>query len=459
MRTALRPDILVVVLDAARADRIGCHGRESARTPVLDRMAGGGLHYTEAIASSCWTLESVASLLTGHYPADHGAHFGSPFLSPRLDTLPAWFQRRGYRTIGVSANSAFVGQHTGLNRGFHRFEELAPEIVQPGDTLGGVSGVLPLKDSAGPVAAAAEQLLRPALTAPEPFFLYLHFVDTHLPYFPPDHHARPFLDRIGARTEELLKVNQDAAALFGGRARMDQRGFEILGALYDGALSWMDTALGRVLDQIGASGRLHGMLSVVTSDHGEHLGEQGMMDHAFSLSDTLVHVPLLVTWPGVIQPNTVVREQVQPLDLFPSLVDHLAGRKEADRQFPDRRGLLPGGSVPPGRPWALAQYTEPVNAALKKRFPGESVPGQALSMVRGEGWKLVLAGDGTSRLYSLKDDPEELNDRSVDHPEMLNALRRQLPQRMMPRYMADQGGPGSVIDPDLAARLASLGYL
>lgn len=459
MGSAPRPDILLVVLDAARADRIGCYGRHRALTPVLDRMAGEGLRFDQAIASSCWTLESVASLLTGLYPADHGAHFGSLRLSDRLETLPAWLQRQGYRTIGVSANSAFVGRHTGLHQGFHRLEELAPEIVQPGGVLGGASGVLPLKDSAGRVAAAAGQLLHQALAAPEPYFLYLHFVDTHLPYYPPDRHARPFLDAINARDDELPLVSQDAAALFGGREQIDRRGFEILGALYDGALSWMDEALGRVVDLIAGAGRLHGLLSVVTADHGEHLGEQGMMDHAFSLSDTLVRVPLLTSWPGVIERNVVVPEQVQPLDLFPALVEQLAGPDEAGRRFPERRGLFPGGPAPFGRPWALAQYTEPVNAALKKRFPGEAVPGQSLAMVRGEGWKLVLAGDGTTRLYCLEDDPQELTDLSDGQPERLEALRLRLPQRMMPRRGEDREGSPALADPELVERLTSLGYL
>ncbi len=454
-----RPDILLVVLDAARADRIGCYGWRRAVTPVLDRLAGEGLRYDQAIASSCWTLESVASLFTGLYPVDHGAHFGSLRLSGDLETLPAWLQRMGYRTIGVSANSAFVGRHTGLHQGFHHLAEVAPEIVPAAEALGGAAGVLPLKDSAGRVAATAEQLLGQVFDSPEPFFLYLHFVDTHLPYYPPQRYAQPFLDGIGAEANELLQTSQDAAAMFGGRMQVRRRDFEILGALYDGALSWMDAALGRVLDFIAGSGRLHGLLSVVTADHGEHLGEQGMMDHAFSLSDTLVRVPLLVNWPGVLERNVVLRDQVQPLDLYPSLVERLAGPQEADRRFPARRGLLPGDAAPFGRPWALAQYTEPVNAALKKRFPGEAVPGQSLSMVRGEGWKLVLAGDGSSRLYCLGLDPGELTDSGPANPERLEALRRRLPDRMTPR-VADAGSAVSdTADPDLLERLASLGYL
>ncbi len=460
MGTAPRPDILLVVLDAARADRLGCYGRGGAVTPSLDRLAAGGLRFQQAIATSCWTLESVASLFTGLYPADHGAHFGAPRLSEDLDTLPVWLQRMGYRTLGVSANSAFVGRHTGLHRGFHRLEEVAPQVVPAGAQAGGAAGVLPLKDSAGMVAAAAEQLLRRAFRSTEPFFLYLHFVDTHLPYFPPERYARPFLRRIGATDGELRGVSQDAAALFGGRMQVDRRGFEILGALYDGALSWMDAALGRVLELVAGSGRPHGQLSVVTSDHGEHLGEQGMMDHAFSLSDTLVRVPLLVNWPGVLESGAVVGDQFQPLDLFPSLVERLEGPHQALRRFPERRGLLPGDAVPPGRPWALAQYTEPVNAALRRRYPGEAVPGQALAMVRGGGWKLVLAGDGTSRLHCLEDDPQELTDLSRENPRRLEELRRKLPSRMLPRpTVAGEASAPHTADPELEARLASLGYL
>ncbi len=454
-----RPDILLVVLDAARADRFGCYGRQRAITPVLDRLAGEGLRYDQAIATSCWTLESVASLLTGHYPADHGAHFGSLQLDTRLETLPGWLRQLGYHTLGVSGNSAFIGSHTGMQRGFHHLEEVPPEVVPAGTVLGGAGGVLPLKDSAGRVAGAAGKLLRPALAAKEPLFLYLHFVDTHLPYYPPERHARPFLQRLGATVEELPLVNQDAAALFGGRVTMDRRGFCLLRALYDGALSWMDEALGRVLDQFTAAGRLNGLLTVVTADHGEHLGEQGLMDHAFSLSDALVRVPLLVRWPGVLEGGGVIREQVQLLDLFPSLVERLEGAEQAGHRFPQRAELLPGGMQPVGRQWALAQYSEPVNAAFHRRFPGEPVPGQSLSMVRGQGWKLVLGGDGSFRLHDLGRDPEELTDCSELMPKQVAALRRRLPERMQPRTAGGDGGGGVTADQDLVDRLTSLGYL
>lgn len=458
MGTGPRPDILYVVLDAARADRAGCYGHAPASTPTLDRLAGAGLRFDQAIATSCWTLESVASLLTGRYPADHEAHFGTMKLAAGLGTIPSWLQRLGYRTMAVSGNSAFVGRHTGLDRGVGVFEEVAPEVVPPEKTLGGAGGVLPLKDSAGRVAAAAERLLQRALPSPEPIFLYVHFVDTHLPYYPPERFAEPFLRRIGATAEELLRVSQDAAAHFAGRRQGDDRGFEILTALYDGAYSWMDHQLGRVIDAFAESGRGRERLTVVTADHGEHLGEGGMMDHAFSLSDTLVRVPLLVNWPGVLPAGSVVDHQVQPLDLFPSLLGRLEGASAAERHFPGRCGILPGDPGPRGRCWALAQYTEPVNAALRRRYPGEPVPGQSLSMVRGEGWKLVLGGDGSARLYRLDEDPGERRDVAHDHPRELERLRAQLPHRMAPRTPGGGGAlpPG---DPELLERLAALGYL
>jgi len=449
MEASPRPDILLAVLDAARADRIGCYGRADAATPVLDSLARSGVRHDQAIATSCWTLESVASLLTGLYPADHGAHFGTLRLPDHHPTLPERLRALGYRTLGVSANSAFVGAHTGLNRGFHRLEEVPPEML-PGD-------ILPLKDSAGRVAEAAEMLLRPVLGGPEPIFLYLHLVDTHLPYCPPIHHARPFLERIGAGSGEPGQLSQDAAALFGGRMTMDDRGFEILGALYEGALGWMDETLGRVLDLLRGARRPCGLLTVATADHGEHLGEGGMMDHAFSLSDILVRVPLIISWPDVLPAGVSVEEQVQPLDLFSTIVERLEGPGAADRLLPHRRGLLPGDSAPFGRPEALAQYTEPVNAALKRRYPGEAVPGQSLAMVRAGGWKLVLAGDGSARLFNLADDPGELKDLGGLNPERAAQLRACLPQRMLPRPDTDErAGPA---DPELVRRLALLGYL
>jgi len=453
-----RPDILYVVLDAARPDRAGCYGHGPAATPSLDRLAEDGLRYDQAIATSCWTLESVASLLTGRYPADHQAHFGTMRLSEGLDTLPSWLRRLGYRTLAVSGNSAFVGRHTGLHRGFRVFEDVAPEVVPAAEAIGGAGGVLPLKDSAGRVADAAERLLRLALPSPDPIFLYLHFVDTHLPYCPPQGHAEPFLRRIGATPDELLRVSQDAAAHFAGRLKGDERSFQILRALYDGAWSWMDHQLGRVIEVFGESGRLRDRFTVVTADHGEHLGEGGLMDHAFSLSDVLVRVPLVVNWPGTLPASTVVTHQVQPLDLFPSLVERLEGPEAADRLFPGRCGILPGDRCPMGREWALAQYTEPVNAALRRRYPGEPVPGQSLSMVRGEGWKLVLGGDGSARLHRLADDPGETRDVARLHPGQLDRLRLRLPGPMAPRPRGRSGSPVPW-DPELAARLAALGYL
>jgi arylsulfatase A-like enzyme len=344
-----RPNVILVVLDTVRADRISGLGYGRETTPNLDAFLDAATTFTDAVAHGPWSVPSHASLLTGEYPSEHGATITAPILT-HGPTLPELLSAAGYGTYGFSANE-YVRPATGFARGFDEFHTPGPtEPAALADLLApvvhritGTAGVRRPIDraldllrerealSTDPRQPADDGLLETVTDvvgrAEDPFFLFANLIDAHLPRSPDPGHVDSFVD---ADLAETPVVTNERAKTLGG-AEMDERGFRKLSQLYDADLRTMDDRFGALLDRLRAAGVLSDSLVVVVSDHGEHLGEFGLVGHQFSVFDSAVSVPLAVRFPGG-GPETV-DDQVETRRVFHTVLDETGVRSCGDRSL------------------------------------------------------------------------------------------------------------------------------
>jgi len=397
-----KPDILLLVLDTQRGDRLSSYGASRPTTPVLDSLASRGLRHAASFAPSSWTLPSHATMFTGRRQSEHRAGImRRPYLDDRFPTVAELLAAAGYTTGGFVANTFWCGRHTGLARGFHRYRDLYGNV---GDALARtVLGrhlayrVLPrfgMTDLPGRKSAAdvnAEFLSWLDLAGSRPFFAFLNYLDVHAPYRAPVPFDGMFSGEPRGR-ESAAAI--DIGALDSGDELPDTGAVRRAVDRYDEALRYLDTQIGVLLAELDRRGRLANTLVIVTSDHGESFGEHRMLNHGHSLYRDQIHVPLILFWQDRIEPG--VEERPVGLERIPATVAEAAGLSS---------GTFPGTSL-----LASAGNDQPVLSELARRWPeASSWPSSRASwasVVQGR-WHYLMPDSGSGELYDYVADPEE----------------------------------------------------
>jgi arylsulfatase A-like enzyme len=379
---ARHPSVLVLLVDALRADALGIHGASPSPSPVLDALAARGLVFETAIAQASWTLPSVATLFTGLHPRTHGVArpgvgTGAAVLPAGVPTLAERASHAGVTTVGVSA-SMLVSPATQLARGFESFFRVPWRREAPH------------AGSAARVNARFLRWLRP--NRRHRFFAYLHYMEPHEPYVPPAGYRVPVPAgvRPAVAAGDALGVARavDAPPLAAAELRHLRR-------LYAAEVRAWDAALGELLAGLDRLGVRDSTVVVVTADHGEELADHGGLLHGMTLYDEVLHVPLVIVGPGV--PAGRVPELVQGIDGHPTIAALLG--------LP-RWPALPGVNLLAERPSGRRALVE-IGGAL-----GDGGPARPLSALRGHDWKLIHdPGLDRFELYDLVHDPAERDDR------------------------------------------------
>jgi choline-sulfatase len=390
------PNLLLVTIDTLRADRLHAYGYTAIETPATDRLARAGVLVQDATVQAPQTRPSHASILTGRWPFEHGIRDNfSPPLDPRHPTLATALRARGYAT-GAFIGSVVLAQ-AGLDRGFQTYD--AP-------FAGAQRAARDEERPAAAVVGAALAWLKPH--AQGAFFAWVHLYDPHYPYEPPE----PFAHRYAAHP-------------------------------YDGEVAYADAQLGRLLDFLDASGLASRTLVVVTSDHGEGLGEHGEDEHMLFVYDSTLHVPLLLFWPGVLPAGAKLPGQFRSVDLMPTVLDLLGAPAPAGGGGSSRAAALRSGArLGPSESYAESLY-------------GSIHFGTApLVALRAEGFKLIDAP--RPELYDLREDPGETHNLFEQRATVAERMRERLrsyqavPSRVAPAVSADAG---------TLERMAALGYV
>lgn len=501
--TPTRPNIIVLLIDTLRADHLSCYGYERATSPCIDRIAEGGVVFDNAISAAPWTPPSHASLFTGTYPSRHGVDRSHLILRGDVEPLPDILRRHGYRTYGVSSNY-WLSRETRFNRGFDRFvqswqlvqtgggngplerqnrkQTLGLETLADADNHGGwlhtcgttVNNLYErttrtLKrslhrydDGAWRVNSIVQGWMREWKRLGAPFFAFVHYLEPHLRYAPPGRYRHQHLPR-GVDDRRIATVNQDPWRYLTGRAQMDAEDFAILRGLYDGEISYVDQRVGQLHAALKDQGLLDNTLLIITSDHGENLGDHRLMDHVYSLHDTLLHVPLIVGGLAEFPAGQRVAEQVQTPDIFPTILT-LAGINEEEtwRQV-QTPPLFPRDVRGQSERTAIAEYLEPQPPVgiLRKRYP-EFDPSRfdrTLRTVRADGYKYVWASDGKDELYKVASDSGEERNLIDAEPEVAARLRKSLDEWLASFTPVHASDEELELDAAMRHRLEDLGYL
>ncbi len=457
-RTRPRPNILWVVWDTVRADHMSLYGYAKQTTPKLDAWAKGARVYTDCRSAAGYTTASHASMFTGLMPGEHGTHNDREYLEDCHETVAELLKGAGYQTYAYSANPN-VAHRTNLAQGFeiieHPWDEallgeagaLVANKLPEGDT----STELPEKFATGAVGRSdvkASGVLQERRLAnwlqrrdkARPWLAFLNYMEAHRPYIPPRRYREQVM--TPEQVEASYRVDRSKLPIweytFGLRDYAPEE-LAVIAGTYDATLLELDDLFAGLLKRLEALGELDNTVIIVTSDHGELLGEHHMLDHQYSLHEPLVQVPLVVHYPPVFAAG---RENapVMSLDLYATILE-LASVKAP-----------PGGtwSIPLQRPQAgrtrLAedrgtfQFGIDTVKAAHPHFDATPWRRDLASFVKGP-TKFIWGADGRHELYELSSDPRETQNLATSQQDRAADMARQMETvRAMLRLRCDPSG-------------------
>jgi len=417
-----KPNVLLIINDSARLDRCSCYGYGPPTTPVLDEVAAEGVRFERCYSESTWTVPVMFTLLTGLAPREHrGEELRR--LAEGLPSLPELLKRAGYSTFAGSANP-FFGPKCHVTRGFDEFYRPARAIRITKPFVKYIAQRLGWTDNGG--AVVTKRFCRALPSLKPPWFAVLWYFDAHSPYAG----KQPFIDRFATKPLSLGERNGLLKRLrrppeLGATA--SEEDIPHLSDLFDAAMAYEDMLIGRVREALVHSGAWNDTLTVITADHGEMLGEGGLMGHGrpVGMHEPLVHVPLVARGPDV-EAGTVSDSLVQMADIAQTIARAAGVAHELPPTAAERLDLREAATGP-GRSHAISErepFRDDSIAAFGKRNPSYDVSpflSDMASVVR-DGWKLVEGSDGTRELYEVGDDPDEADDLASGHPGIVEEL-------------------------------------
>ncbi len=407
-----RPNVLFILVDTLRRDRLTPYGYRRETTPeIARRLAAAGTVVEDAYSQAPWTLPSVVSFMTGRFPGELlGEDLATYGVPAGVATLAERMAKLGYATGGYFANPALhVG--AGFERGFQSY------YAPPAD-------VEWIRKHADSLNARALPWLRGHER--RPFFLYLHYIDPHDPYENPEvvGGRSPFLpDYTGPVTGEWVH------GIYTGHRELPDpaRDLPQINALYDTEVHFVDHYVGEILAALPPA-VLAQTIVVLTADHGEEIHDHGGWKHGQTLYGEQIHVPLLVRWDGHVPAGKRLAGTVRLLDLAPTLIAAAGGAADQGWQGIDLLPSLVGGSALPNRPaFAHGLAGGPLRAAAvrgaeKLILFNREEPFHPADALQSYLWTKDLGRLQRIELYDLASDPAERHNLAAAHPERVAAL-------------------------------------
>ncbi len=429
------PNVLLLILDTVRARSMGLYAAGKGNTPVTEALGRDGVVFDHAYSAAPWTLPSHATMFTGTWPQQHGADWLRP-LDDRLPTLAEVLAERGYATAGFVGNLAYANHNFGLDRGFTRFEDYPVSFWQIvfssglGRRLASMDGlrrVLGLDDELNrvPAAEVTDRFLRwhDGRVSGRPYFAFLNYFDAHEP-------LKSLVDAgpVVPLTYRNSLVTGESIHFQIPPGRQD-RFFDVYRKAYEAAIGEMDHEVGRLLASLKADGDLDNTLVIVTSDHGELIGEYDLFGHESSLYQPTLWVPLVMRLPGRVPSGTHVGSPVSTRNLAATILDladqagttgpgagppdPIPGRSLAALWGPDAGGA---GAVADGDPTGGEEAYAYLRRGPSPRVApwAPVVRGPYMESVIDGSMQYIRNGDGTEELYPVGVDPSRAVNLAAD---------------------------------------------
>jgi len=404
-----RRNVILISLDTLRADRVGAYGYPRQTSPAIDRLAARGALFENAIAECSWTLPSHATMLSGLFPATHGAVLPSLKPGSRTIFLAERLRAAGYHTFGLT-DGGYVGARYGFGRGFDTFDDSEKGLEK---------------------AVAKAQSLLEGLSSKDRFFLFLHTYDVHCPYTP----AAPFAGAFSDSASEFVETEGLCGNPHFNRMALTDGQVRYLSDRYDESIREADEHLAAFFSYLERTGRLEDTIVIVTSDHGEEFREHGQVGHERSVHRELLDIPLVFAGPGV--PVGRRKEPAGLVDLVPTVLSLAGLPAVADTEGWDLFAEAPTDGWP--------------------RFSELSWQ-RALLSVTTERDQLIFDRDTGRGLLYANEDVRQQTDLAPAEPSRVQALRQEA--LAFARARAPRGPePLDALTPEQRERLKRLGYL
>ena len=457
-----RPNILLLVADTQRAANLHCYGYPKPTSPTWDAVAAEGLVCEQNISAGIWSLPGYASMMTGCHVYSHRADGDHEYVNRELPTLAEVLSDAGYQTCGIMQNTWGSGP-VGLDRGFEVYMDrgmgrnAAPRGWDP-----------PQFEAQGGSRLNIETVEKwlDDRDASRPFFLFTIFSEPHATYHPPERYARELM-MGGVSDEELASVmeRQNVMQVVAEQVSFTPREWEILHCLNDAEVRACDDNFRAVLDAFRARGLYDDTVVILTSDHGDVMGDRPpWWGHLGEICDSLIHVPLVVRHPGVFDPGARISGMTQTHDVFATLCE-IAGVDVPGPASQQSRSLIPAARGEGLREFALAEHFTPVQLMERvlRIAPDFDVRryNRSLKAWRSTTEKYVYSTDGRDQYYQLLSDPRQHHNLVATHPGRVKELREQMVAFLLtlPHYEfgdLQSCWPGKAARPEIAARLQAM---
>ncbi len=401
-----KPNIVLITLDTTRADHLPCYGYTGVRTPHLDALVKKGIVFEQCTSSSPLTLPSHASMMTGLYPTYHGVRVnGNTAVSQVHLTLAELLSEQGYQ-CGAFIGAFVLDGRWGLNQGFHhyddhfdmkKFKRLDLALVQR---------------PANEVIDASLEWLEGQKN--KSFFAWIHLYDPHAPYEPPE----PYFSEYNTS----------------------------LVGLYDGEIAFTDEQIGKLISWLSQNGFEENTIIAIMGDHGEGLGDHGEMAHGYFIYDYAVQVPFLLITPFEDLQGIRVSSQISTVDIFPTILEMVGTRIPDENQGESLLNVM-----------FHPESTNDYYAYCESLSPNIHYGWSPLHSLRTTQFKYIDAP--RPELYSIVEDPREMNNLSDRLPQRTRELKETLQTFISQTGQSAPKPEAANLDQDTLRRLAALGYI
>jgi arylsulfatase A-like enzyme len=421
------PNILLIVVDTLRADHLGCYGYERDTSPNIDAFSRTGVLFENAYCQMPTTGPSHASIFTSHYPKSHGVIKNGHILPDTLPTLAEILKNNGYATAAV-VSSFPLSSKFGYSRGFDYYEEQFPDGLGTGPNNANWAGHA--------VEGAFDQ--RANITTREaaawinqndrnPFFLFVHYFDPHSPYSPPLKYLRKFLKESKTPEEDILVG-------------------------YDGEIVFVDAEIQKLVEIIKEERLDSNTLIIITSDHGEGLGQHGEMHHGVFLYEEQTRIPLIMSFPGVLPQGLRLKSVVQTVDILPTILSLVGLKYEGGFSGSSLVKTMRGQEDYLDNPAFLQRQ----HYSTQKTPQGREAIGEKLAIRRRDTKYIWAPEEGTEELYDLSEDPNELANIVSSRRETADDMRSMIENWVNTESKQTRE---QHIDEDSRRKLEALGYI